>query len=112
MTKGDEVKVEVLPGVEATGQEIRACLDGISGSRLRLFWAIVESLRDQAHLNASKPAGSLYATGKMSGSRMIPMDVLNAQRGENLAKENAFDEVCSVRDLLKNVLTDPRFSQD
>lgn len=105
----DDGKVDVMPGVPATLDEVRQCFANISGESMQLFVRLVESLRDQCHINASRPVGCKYtvrASTKMSPKevRMIPYDVHIAMRADNLAMENAYDKVLNLKDVLRDVL--------
>ena len=89
-----------LLGIECNKEQIEGVNDWLQDARGLLFWKLIECYRDSEHMLASKPLGEMYAADKLGGKREVQYEVQIMKRQNNLAKENAFDQVLSLKEVI------------
>ena len=89
-----EPKTEIH-GVECTEEEVVGLYEWWNSPKGNLFWAILNRAKDDAHAHAAMPTGRMYQSGSGAG-QYVPMDVHNAMVLQELAQENAYDNITTA----------------
>ena len=100
MTKPEVI--DVL-GVEATRQDAVQLLEWLNAPKGALLWRILRQHASECHARSKPTTGQMYDTGG-SGRRIVPYEYMQRQANDNLAMENAYENVLDMRALLGEIV--------
>jgi len=90
--------------VDVPPDDVQDFFDWLNDKRGRWLWQIVADDAENARAKTRQVSGSTYNTGKEL--MIMPQDVLNAMRSENLAAEIAYRNVLAVKDQMADYMRD------